>query len=155
MELHARHCAGVSRLGEEWVPYRAVYASRFCHVVIVDDDANVREAVCALLALGGHRVDEAGNGERAVELALTRQPDVMLIDIGLPGLDGYEVARRIRGARLRRPPFLVALTGYGRAEDRRRARDAGFDEYLVKPADAEEIDRVVAAARFRDLERSR
>ena len=152
MEQHARHCAGVSRLGEEWVPYRAVYAARSCHVVIVDDDVNVRDAVRALLALGGHRVDEAGNGERAVELALT-EPDVMLIDIGLPGLNGYEVARRIRAARLRRPPFLVALTGYGRAEDRRLAREAGFDEYLVKPADAEEIERVVAAARFRDVER--
>jgi CheY-like chemotaxis protein len=75
----------------------------------------------------------------------------MLIDINLPGFDGYEVARRVRAAGLERPPFLVALTGYGRPEDRTRALDAGFEEYLLKPAEAEDIERVVAAGRLRAL----
>jgi len=150
IRLHVVHCPGVNRSAEEWVPYRAVYEARCLHVLIVDDDSHVRDAVRALLEIAGHRVDEARDGPRAVEQALAHDPDVMLVNISLPGFDGYEVARRLRAARPHRAPFLVALTGYGRAEDRRRAREAGFDQYLLKPAEAEEIERVVAAARFRD-----
>jgi CheY-like chemotaxis protein len=155
MRLHLPHCAGVNRSEEEWVPFREVYESRRCHVVLVDNDSFTREALRTLLQLEGHRVDEARDGPSAVELALGLEPDVMLIDINLPGFDGYQVARRIRAAHLRRPPFLVALTGYGRIEDRRRAREAGFDEYLLKPAEAEDIERVVAAGSLRDLREGR
>jgi CheY-like chemotaxis protein len=155
IRLHLDHCAGANRSGEEWVPYREVYESRRCHVVLVDSDPFTRDALRTLLQLEGHSVEEARDGPTAVHLALTREPDVMLIDINLPGFDGYQVARRIHAARLRRPPFLVALTGYGRSEDRRRAREAGFDEYLLKPAEAEEIERVVAAGRLRDVREGR
>jgi CheY-like chemotaxis protein len=153
--LHARHCAGVDRSMEEWVPYREVYASRQCHVVVVDDDVGAREALCTFLQLAGHRVEQARDAAHAVELGLDRTPDVMLIDIGLRGMDGYQVAHRIRTARLERRPFLVALTGYSQAEDRRRAREAGFDEYLLKPVDVEDIERVVAAGCLRELRDSR
>ena len=80
----------------------------------------------------GHEVHEAADGAAGVAAALALQPDVCFIDIGLPELDGYEVARRVKAAR---PGIrLVALTGYGRFEDLERARDAGFDEHLLKPA---------------------
>jgi CheY-like chemotaxis protein len=155
VRLHLGHCAGGDRSSEEWVPYREVYESRRCHVLLVDSDPFTRDALRTLLQLEGHAVEEASDGPKAVELAVTREPDVMLIDINLPGFDGYQVARRIQAARLPHPPFLVALTGYGRPGDRRRAREAGFDEYLLKPAEAEEIERVVAAGRLRSLRQDR
>jgi CheY-like chemotaxis protein len=155
IRLHGRHCAGGDRSTEEWVPYREVYESRRCRVVVVDDDAGAREALSTFLELEGHCVEEAHDGAHAVELALAHEPDVMLIDIGLRGIDGYQVARQIRAGHPRRRPFLVALTGYCQAEDRRRARDAGFDEYLLKPADVVDIERVVAAGSFRELRESR
>ena len=99
----------------------------------------------ALLELDGHSVETAGDGVRAIELITQKSFDVALIDIGLPGMDGYEVARRVR-TRGTRPPFLVALTGYGQPEDRKRATAAGFDAHLVKPVDPPELTRVLAAA---------
>ena len=87
----------------------------------------------------------AENGPEGVETALARQPDVALIDIGLPGLDGNEVARRIRAALgTATACALIAMTGYGQPEDRRRALQAGFDAYLVKPVDPAELSRLLA-----------
>ena len=94
------------------------------------------------LDLAGHRVDVAEDGAAGMERALTTRPDVALIDIGLPGMDGYEVARRIRRD-LGRGIRLIALTGYGQPEDRRRAEEAGFDAYLVKPVFADQLVRVL------------
>ena len=90
--------------------------------------------------MAGHRVAGAEDGPHGVDLALERTPEVVLVDIGLPGLDGYEVARRIRDV-LGRRVTLVALTGYGQVEDRRRTREAGFDVHLVKPVDPETLSR--------------
>jgi CheY-like chemotaxis protein len=83
------------------------------------------------------------DGPEALELARTKDPDVALIDIGLPGLDGYEVAGRIRPGAATGRPILVALTGRGQPEDERRALDAGFDAYLVKPVDPAELARLI------------
>ena len=96
----------------------------------------------ALLELDGHSVQTAADGIRAIELMTQKSFDVALIDIGLPGLDGYEVARRVRTGGTQ-PPFLVALTGYGQPEDRKRATAAGFDAHLVKPVDPPELARVL------------
>ena len=111
-------------------------------VLVVEDNADARESLCALLALDGHEVLEAADGEAGMELALRMQPDVALVDIGLPRMDGFEFARRLRsqGASLR----LVALTGYGQPADRQRSQLAGFDDHLVKPISDEQLQRAVS-----------
>lgn len=103
-------------------------------ILIVEDNVDARDALRVLLELEGHLVEAVGDGVQAVEYARAKDPDIALIDIGLPGLDGFEVARRMRMPGARRP-VLIALTGYGQPEDRRRATDAGFDSLLVKPVD--------------------
>jgi len=103
-------------------------------ILIVEDNDDARDALRMLLELDGHMVEAAAEGIQALEITRANDPDLALVDIGLPGIDGYEVARRIRAADKRRP-FLIALTGYGQPEDRRRAAEAGFDSMLVKPVD--------------------
>ncbi|MGH7277125.1 MAG: hybrid sensor histidine kinase/response regulator [Candidatus Rokuibacteriota bacterium] len=114
-------------------------------VLIVEDNDDSREMLREFLRFEGHDVHEAADGAAAVEQALRLAPDVTLVDVGLPVIDGYEVARRIRrdpaGAHL----YLVALTGYGRAEDRERALAAGFDVHLVKPVDPPRLQRLLAS----------
>lgn len=111
-------------------------APRGREVLIVEDNADARAALCELLEIGGHRVRAAADGPSGLAAALAATPEVALIDVGLPGIDGYEVARRIRAACNGGPrPLLIALTGYGAPEDRQRALDAGFDRHLVKPVD--------------------
>ncbi len=105
-------------------------------IAVVEDNPDIRETVRELLELSGHRVLEASDGSAGVALLLAERPDVALVDIGLPGLDGYEVARQVRGACATR---LVALTGYGGQGDRERAAGAGFDAHLVKPVEFEEL----------------
>ena len=92
-------------------------------ILIVEDNADARDVLRVLLELEGHEVETAEEGQAALEMARTKDPDIALVDIGLPGIDGYEVARRVR-ARDRRRPVLIALTGYGQPEDRRRALEA-------------------------------
>jgi PAS domain S-box-containing protein len=103
-------------------------------VVVVEDQADGREALAAYLERQGHDIRQAGTGQEGIEAALASTPDVVLVDIGLPDIDGYEVARRLRQS-LGRRVQLVALTGYGQPQDRTRAEEAGFDAHLVKPVD--------------------
>jgi CheY-like chemotaxis protein len=121
-------------------------------VLIVEDNRDARTTLRMLLTLAhGHRVLEAGDGPAAIQIALTERPDVALIDLGLPGLDGFEVARRIRAVLGRDEIHLVALTGYGEAEDRMRTGEAGFDAHFVKPVDTAVLAKLlsdVAAARI-------
>jgi len=112
-------------------------------ILIVEDNTDARDALRVLLELDGHVVEAAGEGQEALELARAKNPDIALVDIGLPGIDGYEVARRVR-ARDARRPVLIALTGYGQPEDRRRATEAGFDEVLVKPVDPTALTELLA-----------
>jgi len=113
-------------------------------VLIVEDNDDARHMLEAALLLDGHQVHAASDGESGLVLAERSPPDVALIDIRLPGIDGYEVARRLRAAHERRRIALVALTGFGQTEDRRRAFDAGFDAHLVKPVNADRLKRVIA-----------
>jgi len=113
-------------------------------MLIVEDNGDARDMLRICLELEGHRVDTAADGIRGVEAALAKRPEIALIDIGLPGLDGYEVARRIRQT-LGHGITLIALTGYGQGQDRRRASEAGFDAHLVKPVDPEDLSRMLAA----------
>jgi PAS domain S-box-containing protein len=111
-------------------------------ILIVEDNPDAREMLGVTLRMAGHEVHEAADGSEAVKIALAARPDLALIDLGLPGLDGYEVARQVR-AGADWPIILVALSGYGLPEHRRRGEEAGFDEFLVKPLDPAQLDRVV------------
>jgi signal transduction histidine kinase/DNA-binding response OmpR family regulator len=109
------------------------------HVLVVDDNADAARILARLLELQGHRVEVAHDGPAALSLAQARPPDVILLDIGLPGMDGYEVARRLRQSLGPDRTMLVAVTGYGQEEDRRRSDEAGMDYHLTKPVDPRTI----------------
>jgi signal transduction histidine kinase len=121
----------------------SVAAGPELRVLVVEDNRDAREGLRMLLEAWGHRVEEAGDGQRGLELALGSLPDVALIDVGLPVLDGYQVAQAIRRAPGGERLLLVAVTGYGQPEDARRAREAGFDAHLVKPIDPDELRRLL------------
>jgi two-component system, chemotaxis family, CheB/CheR fusion protein len=105
-------------------------------ILIVDDNRDAAGMLAVLLQFSGHETHMAHDGVEAVEATTKLQPDVILLDIGLPRLNGYDAARKIREQR-EQPgrPLLVALTGWGQDEDRRRTEEAGFDAHLVKPVD--------------------
>jgi CheY-like chemotaxis protein len=112
-------------------------------VLLIEDNTDAREALRALLELDGYEVHAAADGTEGLDLARTKTPEVALVDIGLPGFDGYEVARRMK-ALPAPPPLMVALTGYSEPEDRQRAKDAGFAAHLVKPVDPDDLSRLLA-----------
>jgi signal transduction histidine kinase len=113
-------------------------------VLVVEDNEDAREMLRSALTLAGHEVHEAGDGATAVALATAVAPEVALIDIGLPGMDGYDVARHIRASERGKSIRLVALTGYGQAEDRLRALHAGFDAHVTKPVPPERLSDLIA-----------
>jgi signal transduction histidine kinase len=113
-------------------------------VLVVEDNADAAETLQRLLELAGHRVRVARSGTAGLEELRRAPPDVALIDIGLPGMDGYELARRARGLDGKGSPILVALTGYGLPEDRSRALQAGFDEHLAKPVSPAALEALFA-----------
>jgi PAS domain S-box-containing protein len=114
-------------------------------VLVAEDNADVAEMLTAILEIDGHRVTVVGDGVAALEAAVRDRPDLVLLDIGLPRLSGYEVARQLRAAMQASTPVLVALTGYGREEDRARAEAAGIDHHLVKPVEVEQLREIFAA----------
>jgi CheY-like chemotaxis protein len=121
-------------------------------ILVVDDNTDSAQSMAALQSRRGHETRIALTGTEALAAAAEFLPEVVLLDIGLPEMDGYEVARQLRLIPALATAFLVAVTGYGGAEDRARAKLAGFDEYLVKPADLDLLrewleTRVKAAAR--------
>ncbi|MBX9582471.1 MAG: CHASE3 domain-containing protein [Gemmataceae bacterium] len=120
-------------------------AKRRLRVLIVEDNRDAADSLRMFLELTGSEVAVAYTGPDGVELARRAAPDLVLCDIGLPGLDGYEVARRIRDEAAGKRPVLVALTGYGEEDDRRRAREAGFDHHFTKPADPAVIERLLGS----------
>jgi CheY-like chemotaxis protein len=109
-----------------------------CHVVIIEDNADIRDALQLFLEADGHRVEVAEDGHDGVQRVLDTRPEVVLVDIGLPGLDGYAVARP--------GIFLAALTGYGQADDRARASEAGFDAHLIKPVTFEAVESLLRSS---------
>jgi CheY-like chemotaxis protein len=103
-------------------------------ILVVEDNADAREMLRIVLELAGHEVHEAVDGPSGLATALGLRPDIVLVDIGLPGFDGLEMARRVRHE-VSAAIHLIALTGYGQPDDRRLALEAGFDAHLVKPVD--------------------
>ena len=112
-------------------------------VLLVEDNRDAADSLTMLLDLYGHHVRTFYDGSAALDAARAEAPDVMLVDIGLPGMDGYEVARRVRGDLQLRDVALIALTGYGREEDRREAFAAGFDHHLVKPVNPDRLGALI------------
>jgi CheY-like chemotaxis protein/anti-sigma regulatory factor (Ser/Thr protein kinase) len=115
-------------------------------VVVIDDNEEIREMLAEVLELDGYAVEQAADGPEGLSRILSARPSAALIDIGLPGIDGYEVARRARDA-LGDSLVLVAMSGYGQADDRARAAQAGFDTHLTKPASLEEIHAALSPPR--------
>jgi PAS domain S-box-containing protein len=122
-------------------PPKPVLAKR---VLVVDDNVDAATTLELLLKSLGHETHAVHDGVEALQAALEFQPDVVLLDIGMPGLDGYEVARRLRALKPERPLRIVAITGWGQEADRLRSREAGFDLHLVKPVDPHLLTRVLA-----------
>jgi signal transduction histidine kinase/ActR/RegA family two-component response regulator len=108
-------------------------------ILIVDDNRDALESLGRLLQLAGHEVYQASDGPQALALAAEKRPDLIMLDIGMPGMDGYEVTRRIRAEPWGQAMVLVAVTGWGQDSDRRRSREAGFDSHWVKPLDAQKL----------------
>ncbi len=132
---------------DDALPNRSPLA-RLRRVLVVDDNIDAVESIRMLLELEGYSVVDAYDGEQALQRAAEFDPEIVLMDLGLPRFSGFEVARRLRRAQregLTRPPLLIAVSGYGREQDRQAARDAGFDLHLTKPADPIEMLRIMAA----------
>jgi CheY-like chemotaxis protein len=115
-------------------------------ILLVEDNVDARGTMVAALQLDGHRVYEAIDGETGILAAATVKPDVAIIDIGLPGRDGYEVANALRQTPERQQMVLIAVTGYEQPDSWRRAREAGFDEYVTKPIAPDRLVRLIDAA---------
>jgi CheY-like chemotaxis protein len=112
-------------------------------VLVVKDNPDAAESLALVLRAYGHDVRTAADGPAALALAQAEAPDAVLLDLGLPGIDGYEVARRLRQLSLPKRPLLVAVTGYGRAQDLLRCREAGIDLHFIKPANPAELQAVL------------
>jgi len=117
-----------------------------CRVLVVDDNTDAAEALAKLLRHKGYEILVANDGPRALEIAATRWPEVVLLDIGLPGMDGYEVCQRMRRQGLA-DAHIMALTGFGQARDRQRSQEAGFDAHVIKPVELGELLKLIAARR--------
>lgn len=116
-------------------------------ILVIEDNDDARETLIEFLSMGGNDMHGAADGPSGVDAALRLAPDVALVDIGLPGFDGYEVARQIHARHGRPDMLLVALTGYGQPEDRERALKSGFDAHLVKPVNLDRLEKILADTR--------
>jgi CheY-like chemotaxis protein len=123
-------------------------------VLLVEDSADARQMFRLMLELDGHEVHEAEDGVTGLAQALDLQPDVAVIDIGLPGLDGWELARRLRATDAGRRMILVAVSGYGELEDQRLSQNVGFDAHLVKPVDLDTLTKAIHGAWLRTMRES-
>jgi CheY-like chemotaxis protein len=131
---------------------RAPVRGKSFRILLIDDNRDAVETTQILLELEGHTVDIAFTGPEGIDVARQFTPDVVLCDIGLPGgMDGYAVARILREDSTLSSVYLIAISGYGRAEDQRRAREAGFDLHLIKPVDPAEMQRALASLPHRGI----
>jgi CheY-like chemotaxis protein len=116
-----------------------------CRVLVVDDNCDAAESLTMLLRLYGAEVRDVNDGESALQTLSSFHPSVIFLDIGMPGMDGFEVASEIRKRTDGQDVTIVALTGWGQDEDRQRTRDSGFDHHLVKPAELSDLQAIMAS----------
>ncbi len=114
-------------------------------VLVVDDNADSADSIAAILEASGHEVQVAYSAQKALEIAVEYQPDITLLDIGLPDIDGYQVAKHLRQIPELREMRLIAITGYGQESDRERSREAGFDEHMVKPVEWRKLEELLTS----------
>jgi len=114
-------------------------------ILIVDDNVDAADSLAMLLKLDGHEVHTVYGAAEALEASARLQPEIMFLDIGLPQMNGYEVARRLRARSDQVLPRLIALTGYGQKDDRERSRAAGFNDHLVKPVAPEALEQIFSS----------
>jgi len=114
-------------------------------VLVVDDNADSADSIAAILETSGHEVEVAYSAQKALEMAVEYQPDIVLLDIGLPDMDGYEVAKHLRQTPELKEMRLIAITGYGQESDLQRSREAGFDEHMVKPVEWRKLEELLAS----------
>src|SRR4051794_28779874 len=107
--------------------------SSLLRILVLDDDQDTAESLATILRMAGHSVNIARNGCAAIEAVAADKPDVMLLDLAMPGMDGFEVARQVRAKESGPPIFLIAVSGFGRDDDRRQSAEAGIDLHLIKP----------------------
>jgi CheY-like chemotaxis protein len=112
-------------------------------ILVVDDNVDAADALTALLQLENHEVRTVYSGEEAIDILIHYRPDVILLDLGLPGISGIDVARSIRAAAATRDITLIAITGWGQPQDRARTTDAGFDFHFTKPVDVLELNKAI------------
>lgn len=138
----------LEREGEAALPGRAVdaLAPTGARILLIEDNVEAGEMLAELLTLSGHEVEVALDGPNGLQAFERFGPQILLCDIGLPGMDGYEVARNLRARRPKKAPTLIALTGYGSPKDHERARAAGFDHHVVKPVDLKSLLRLIDSA---------
>jgi CheY-like chemotaxis protein len=120
-------------------------------ILIVDDNVDAATTISALLKAWGHVVQVAYNGSSVIEIVRNFRPEIILLDIGLPGMSGYDVAKQLLAEPFLPPVIIAALTGYGQDSDRQRSLDAGFDYHLTKPPDPGLLESLLAIPRMRDL----
>jgi CheY-like chemotaxis protein len=125
-------------------PEAAPAAESMLRILVVDDNQDSAVSMTMLLELQGHEVHVAHAGQTALRVANDHRPDVILLDIGMPGMNGYEVARQLRSQEAFADTLLIAITGYGRQSDVEQTESAGFDHHLVKPVDYEKLQAVLA-----------
>ncbi len=140
----------------EWDPVSAqrerpvagdVHAEESMRILVVDDNVDAADSTAMLLSLDGFEAHSVHSAQAALEAVVSLKPDVVLLDIGLPEMDGYDVARRLRALSSGESPAIIALTGYGQPADRARAASAGFDEFLVKPVEPEVLNGLLRSLR--------
>ena len=119
-------------------------------ILVVDDSEDCRDSLATMLQLDGNDVRTAPDGAAALEVAASFEPEIVLLDIRMPVMDGYEAARRLRAEPHGKHVVLVALTGWGQHEHRERSRLAGFDAHLTKPLDHDELSRLIASLTHRE-----
>ena len=125
----------------------ALVAAQSFRVLVVDDNVDAAESLAMIIEMGGHTTRVANDGQQALQVAGEFSPEVVFLDIGMPGKNGYEVARELRKTANGRQPVLVALTGWGADSDRLRSREAGFDHHLTKPAEIAAVEQLLAGVR--------
>jgi CheY-like chemotaxis protein len=137
---HAEDGARTSTAGSGSLPGR----QRHGRVLVVDDNVDAAATLGTLLAMEGYEVRTAAGGAEALHIDETWEPDAMVVDIGMPEMSGYELCERVRARHHQPEPLLIACTGWGQAEDRRKSRAVGFDAHLVKPVEPEAVMQVLA-----------
>jgi CheY-like chemotaxis protein len=147
-ERNHRNC-GRTYFGRPMTPY--ANGNTALHVLVVEDHEDTAQSTAMLLALYGHEVHIASDGPTAVEAVQARHPDVVLLDLGLPKMDGWQVAKQLRVHSNGKTPFVIAVTGYGQQSDHARSHEAGIDLHLVKPVDPQMLQQLLRRFQAREI----